>query len=155
MTTPPTGSCLHRIGVIITPLRGNAHLGAIAGKGLRHILVRRAQSRALRVERRIVLIGLHQGPFERVRCCIRNSHANAGNGQRKACNGPNMTPAPLLHPSSDAAPRPPRIPRGIAARTTNPRGGQQGRPTDRTHDIILLEQGVKPPQASLGTKFRA
>ena len=85
---------LHRIGVIITPLRGNAHLGAIAGEGLRHILVGRAQSRALRIERRIVLIGLHQGPFERVRRCPRTGQADAGRRQHQACNGPNIRPRP-------------------------------------------------------------
>ena len=79
---------LHRIGVIITPLRGDAYLGAIAGEGLRHILIGRAQRGALRVERRIVLVGLHQGPFERVRRCVRTGHADAGNGQSEAHNDP-------------------------------------------------------------------
>jgi hypothetical protein len=33
------------------------------------------------------LIGLHQGPFERVRRCIRTRHAD---GQREVRNGPNI-----------------------------------------------------------------
>ena len=55
-----------RVLIIVAARRGEAELWAIARQSLRHIFVGCAQRSPLRVQRRIILIGLHQGPFERV-----------------------------------------------------------------------------------------
>jgi hypothetical protein len=52
--------------VIVSASCADAEFGPVARQGLRHVLIRRAQRGALRVERRIVLISLNQRPFERV-----------------------------------------------------------------------------------------
>ena len=52
--------------VIISASCADAEFGLVARQGLRHVLIRRAQRGALRVERGIVLISLNQRPFERV-----------------------------------------------------------------------------------------
>jgi hypothetical protein len=53
-----------------------ASLGPVACQSLRHVLVGRAQGGALGIERGIVLIGLDQRPFERVRRCLAASDAD-------------------------------------------------------------------------------
>src|SRR4029077_11872387 len=71
---------------------GDAQLRPIAGKRLRHVLVGGTQRRALRIERRIVLIRLHQGPLERIR--RRLPAADPCSGHRNAGNGPKVRPHP-------------------------------------------------------------
>ena len=65
---PPAdhGNSWRGIGVIVAAVGGEAQLRPVARQRLRHVLVDRAQRCALRVKRRIVLIGLHQRPFERI-----------------------------------------------------------------------------------------
>ena len=54
------------VEVIEAAGRSDTEFGPIARQRLRHVLIGRAQRRALRVKRGIVLIGLNQRPFERV-----------------------------------------------------------------------------------------
>jgi hypothetical protein len=54
------------VGILLADLDGRAHPRAIAGQCLRHVLVGGAHRGALRVELRIVLIGLDQRALERV-----------------------------------------------------------------------------------------
>ena len=79
---------------IIAAVGGEAELRPIAGQRLRHVLVGRAQRCALRVQRRIILIGLHQGPFQRIRRPL--PAADARTGHRRAGNGQNVRPPPSI-----------------------------------------------------------
>ena len=95
-----------RAGIIVAAVGGHREFWAIAGQRLRHVLVGRAQRRALRVERRIVLIGLHQGPFERVGGGAGAIHAEHRTCQSEACDGPTK-----LRPQSSATHVPHNAPR--------------------------------------------
>ena len=83
---PCDGNLRGRFLVLGAAVGGDAQLRPIAGKRLRHVLVGRTQRRALRVERRIILIRLHQGPLERIR--RRLPAADPCSGHRDAGNGP-------------------------------------------------------------------
>ena len=109
-----------RAGVIVAAVGDHADLRAVTGQGLRHVLVDRTQRRALRVKRRIVLVGLHQRPFERIgrrpaaadieRSDERNGQHNACPSE--ACDGPDIRPhCPATH-DPHTAPRPVTSPPG-------------------------------------------
>ena len=64
--------------IVVAAGGGEAELRAIARQSLRHIFVGRAQRGPLRVQRRIMLIGLHQSPVERVSPSRRADEGDAG-----------------------------------------------------------------------------
>ena len=55
-----------RAGISEAVGAGDTQFRPVARQSLRHVLIRRAQGRPLRIERRVVLISLDERPFQRV-----------------------------------------------------------------------------------------